>query len=272
MTPIGVLSVLVLMCFVTKLGRAAEFYDSLPSIPSYVDAEDDVKNSKGLVQVGGRIGQAIGASVLSFLAFNLGRTILRTIQGKPKDPANLATTFINIENQTVSDLKAEQEELWNAIMKIHEMQTEQKSELQLLHEKRGEELTSLTTTLSSLESKLSTLIKDVDSMRSKLNGLSLKRLDEIWDSQDSLREEVEKIAKSVETAEERIARQFTVQEKEFNDELKIFRGQLLKYVKLQQQLRQSSQNSTGNSSASGGGGKSQISTLSDATKKRPAKR
>ncbi|RYH21000.1 hypothetical protein EON65_21775 [archaeon] len=235
------LYVLVLLCFITGQALSADFYDTLPSLPNYSEVDNDNKSRKGLIYVGGRIGQAVGASILSFIAFNLGRTILQSIQSKLKlkNPTNLSPTFIKLENETVSELKADQEEIWNAILKIHEMQSEQKSELISLREALNQELDSLTTTLNSLESKLSTLVNDADAMRMRLNGLSLKRLDEISESQDSLQEEVQKIAQSLESSEVRIARRFKIQEEEFNRELRNFRRQLLKYVRLQQQQRQS---------------------------------
>lgn len=130
-------------------------------------------NSEGVLALFNKVNQYIGYCTLAVYAYRFGRRIFRldSRHADIEEDSGKATTFVKLEDEAIHRMKTDNEEIWNAILNIHNTQSEIKDEIQRLDRQVGESGEGDGQSLSALRTIFE---ENIDNMNNEITNLRLK--------------------------------------------------------------------------------------------------
>jgi hypothetical protein len=131
------LSLFFILVYFTSISLSREDYEIYPasSVTNNFDystasmkanndistkTDTDINHTLSFIQTASKIHNFIGYGTVAYLSFNMAMKMLLNVCSRSmKEPSLLTPTYIRFENDTIKEILSEHEELWNAILNIH---------------------------------------------------------------------------------------------------------------------------------------------------------
>lgn len=193
-------------------------------LPRFDKAESSANEdrNKGLVDMATKIGASVGISALTFLGYRFAEAILKRMQPVEK-PVPRA------EAHNLTELRSEQEELWNVVAGIHATQKAHTLAIEDLRKELADAMQA-TTALAAHEDEMRALAKDMSRLKIEVQSLDPALQEDIKKMQDALSEEVQRMAQEIDRMKDDHARALNEHHELIMSRLATFKKDLTKVI------------------------------------------